>query len=290
MHIPHFWGKEHAPYVDKKGHRFNIECWGWSDTSVDEAIQKAREQVNAAVERLRRKWNPSGEDYYVVGGRPLREEIIRDFTGEGAASAAVITRNMNGCLVLNTDRAAFVDVDTPVSQSRSAVGGLLRRLLGAKPAPTEDQLQETALARLNEWISAHPGQGARIYRTRAGLRYLITHEPLDPEGDSIYTMMDALGADPLYMRLCRTHRCYRARLSAKPWRIGLDRPGMRYPYRDEAMEYFNRWLSEYEQAGSSYAVCQFVSCVGNESIHPDVAPWVDVHDEMSGAHTGLQLA
>ena len=37
-------------------------------------------------------------------------------------------------------------------------------------------------------------------------------------------VFDTLGADPPYRRLCRTQKCFLARLTPKPWRCGVAKP------------------------------------------------------------------
>ena len=67
---------------------------------------------------------------------------IKNGSGE---AAAVITRNSYGCLVLNTVRAMFVDIDLPEPKPS---GGLFKRLFGkSDPAPPVNQ-QGAALAKI----------------------------------------------------------------------------------------------------------------------------------------------
>ncbi len=291
MQIPHFWKKASAPVMDHKGRQFYIARWGWSDTSFEEAFQKARELAQSTAEKLTRRGRLSGSHSYGYGDRPLREEIIQEYSSsDGSDPLAVVTRNAQGCLVLNTPFVAFIDVDLPKPPSSTGLFGLMRRLFGRKQSPDIEPPEVTAQNRLTEWLAESSDRGVRVYRTPGGLRYLVTHEPLNPEEEETYTMMNALGGDPLYIRLCRSHRCYRARLSPKPWRLGLRKPQGRYPRKEKEENKFKQWLSKYESAIKGHAACQFVSQMGNEAIHPEISQWVEVHDEMSGAHSGLPLA
>ena len=81
--------------------------------------------------------------------------------------------------------------------------------------------QDSAIAKVENWTRNNPDWGWRIYRTRAGLRLLATHALFDPEAAASDGVFDALGADPLYRQLCKTQKCYRARLTPKPWRCGI---------------------------------------------------------------------
>ncbi len=49
--------------------------------------------------------------YYL--DRPMREPVLREVKKDNGELAAVVTRNSYGCLVLNTARVMFVDVDLP---------------------------------------------------------------------------------------------------------------------------------------------------------------------------------
>ncbi len=74
------------------------------------------------------------------------------------------------------------------------------------------------IAKAELWTRNHSDWGWRIYRTRAGLRLLATHALFDPETAAADGVFDALGADPLYRQLCKTQKCFRARLTPKYWR------------------------------------------------------------------------
>jgi hypothetical protein len=72
---------------------------------------------------------------------------------------------------------------------------------------------------------AEPGvafakQTFRVYLTAKGLRVVCTSALLPWEKhDWLATrLMKYLGADPDYIRLCGEQKCYRARLTPKPWR------------------------------------------------------------------------
>jgi hypothetical protein len=85
------------------------------------------------------------------------------------------------------------------------------------------------MRRLHEWIERHPAWGVRVYRTRSGLRYLVTHAPYSPEDPNIKAAMEFLGADPQYRNLCKAQKSFRARLTPKPWRVGLTAPHLEFP-------------------------------------------------------------
>ena len=131
----------------------------------------------------------------------------------------------------------------------------------------------------------------RVYRTPAGLRLLVTHRPIDPV---VSTFFAAVGADAQYVRMCRNQQCFRGRVSAKPWRVGVDhhirpQPGV-WPVRPERLPERQAWVEAYEAAAAGYAACEFVEDVGSGLVHPDVARVVRLHDDLCRASGGLPIA
>lgn len=51
---------------------------------------------------------------------------------------------------------------------------------------------------------------------------MVLHRTFDPLDAAVSKCFQALGADPTYVRMCRNQRCFRARVSPKPWRIGIE--------------------------------------------------------------------
>jgi hypothetical protein len=144
--------------------------------------------------------------------------------------------------VLNTARVFFADIDLP--ETSGTAGGLLAGLFGKKPTDPA----EAALARLREWQARQPDWALRVYRTKAGLRLLATHDGFDPASSATQGLLASLGSDPLYATLCRVQACFRARLTPKPWRIGLKAPNWHYPFESPTSESrFQAWLQRYDR-------------------------------------------
>jgi hypothetical protein len=131
----------------------------------------------------------------------------------------------------------------------------------------------------------------RVYRTSAGLRYLVTHDTFAPGDAASEAAMKALGSDPAYIKLCKVRQSFRARLTPKPWRIGLPRPPHRFPYEGAGDEQEVRaWILRYDAASRAHATCHFVEAVGSGTVHPEVEPLLRLHDEHTRATSGLPLA
>jgi hypothetical protein len=151
-----------------------------------------------------------------------------------------------------------------------------------------------ARERLSRFVAQHPDWNLRLYRTPAGLRVLATHAPLDPRSDAVQAFFTQVATDPVYVRMCVNQNCFRARLSAKPWRIGISqglrpRPGV-WPVRPEALGARQAWVTHYEQQAAAYAACSYLGSIGSGTMHPTAAPVVDLHDRESRALSGAPLA
>lgn len=129
--------------------------------------------------------------------------------------------------MLNAARAFFIDVDLPEPRRPNPITAWVRRLFRRPTAPPDPAA--AALARLNHWLDGRPEWGVRLYLTRRGLRYLVTHAPFEPGSPETEGAMTALGCDPYCTLLCRVQKCFRARLTPKPWRCGVAALSVRFP-------------------------------------------------------------
>jgi hypothetical protein len=276
MNFPPFWAR---------GVSGDFFCWRWSSNSVAEAQSLADQAAQQLAERFEHGgFPPKGGGYYP--NRPFREPVLQEIKTDAGETAAVITRNSYGCLVLNTARVMFVDVD--LSEPKPA--GLFQKLFG-KPAAVAAVTQASAIAKVENWTRNNPDWGWRIYRTRAGLRLLATHALFDPEAAASDGVFDELGADPLYRQLCRTQKCYRARLTPKPWRCGIRAKPERWPFLDaHAEKHFQKWEAQYQSFAASWATCGFVKKIGSGEVHPAVQPILAIHDQMTRVEAKLKLA
>lgn len=278
MHLPRFWAKEKRSARDPSGRTYALAVWGWSDQDIASARQMAANRLAELARKveLGSQLNRYG---YGQGERPLREPLIQPVPG----ADALISRNAYGALVLNTARVFFADIDLPEPTSGGLLGGLFGKKL-ADPA-------EAALRRLREWHARQPDWALRIYRTKAGLRLLATHDQFDPVSSDTQQLLASLGSDPLYTTLCRTQACFRARLTPKPWRIGLTAPAWRYPFETPALEArFQSWLHSYDAASPRFAVCRLLAELGPRSPIAEASAVLAVHDRYACPPGNLPLA
>ena len=284
MNFPPFWAKEKASVETGWRGPLSFECWGWSNLSLADARQAAQTRAARLVEHFRVTRKPP--DRYAYGTRPLREQVLRTIRDISGQPSAILSRNQYGCVILNTARAMFVDIDikgleTPARKWFS--------FFGKPKVARDDDLLEPHLVRVERWTSVRPEWGWRIYRTRGGLRLLATHSLVTPqEADSIF---EALGADPLYRKLCANQDSFRARLTPKPWRLGMSHHAAAWPWPDAKREArFKRWEEKYLARANDYATCRFLKCIGRSASHPELAGLIEMHDQTTRAESGLPLA
>lgn len=289
MLIPRYWSRAEAESVTPEGDQVPLAAWGSSMDSPAEADELARANLQRIVSRIRR--GEGFPDHYGYGERLLREEILQEFSENGAQPSAVITRNSYGVLVLNTARVAFIDVDLPARPEGISLVERLARWLLRRVVPPAADPAAAACERLDQWLAQRPERGVRVYRTRSGLRYLLTHATYSPDDPEIEAAMQYLGADPQYRRLCRVQKSFRARLTPKPWRCDLEGPPYRFPWTDPRQEQAVRaWQEKYERATQGFATCCFVQSMGNDEIHADVDPIIRLHDAYTRALAQMSLA
>ena len=284
MKIPKYWAKSVQSVTSPDGRRFALACWQWSDIGTDHAQQQAAARISELVRKVlaREQLNR-----YSYGERTLREEISQVLTNRAGKEIAIVTRNAYGALILNAASAMFIDIDFADTHGKASGVAPLRRMLGIMPSnPEQEHLQ-----RLQTWWEQHRDLGLRVYRTYAGLRCLVTSHVFDPSLPDTFDILSALKSDPLYVRLCRAQGCFRARLTPKPWRCGMDKPPSRYPWSDSTSEtHYRQWEQRYDGAIAQYTTCRLIRQFGTDQRHPDVEPILDLHDRLSCSEYNRQLA
>jgi len=287
MNIPRYWIKESRSVPGVGGRTCEITAWGWSSESPGEATRVA----NARLDRMA-VWHMKGTfpaKYEYMSANPRREEIVRELrVGEGDP-VAVITRNRYGAWVLNSPDVAFVDVDFPRVRARNFLEGVMFAFSASARAAREVEAREQTLRDLEAWAVSSRGLPVRMYRTPAGVRLLFTHKRFDPLGDEIRSLMNHLNCDPLYAILTRRQACFRARLSPKPWRIGLPNPPFDFPRETPGrLEAFQTWLSQYDSASQSRAACMLWKQVGPDPTDPRIRAVMELHDHLAARANRLE--
>ncbi len=334
MFIPRYWSEASAVEHLPGRRRVAVRRFGWSATSQAEADVHARQRLEEALAVVRaqgpdalarftrreRRVAYSGSD-----GLPIREEIVE----EVPSADAVLTRNGYGVLCLNTPGAMFVDVDErefgtagwtamglalgsatgawlAVAQGKSVLLGLVvvgvaaavaANLLARARRAVSLRLKDTLAwtqERLRAWCAARPDWRVAAYRTPAGVRLLALHAAFDAASAEARAFMRHVGADPLYQRMCELQRCFRARVTPKPWRVGLRdhfKAGGVWPVADAAkLERRRAWVARYDAARRGFAACRFVEEIGDGVCDRRLEAVRRLHDDACGARTGLPIA
>jgi hypothetical protein len=292
MRIPLYWSKATAKRPGSQGRLASFSCWRSSDVSEEDAQRSALAAAKSALQLFAAR-KSLGRYPYGCGNVPLREEVIQRFENSQGDLYAAVTRNGYGSLVLNSARAMFIDIDFPNPFWGSPWGTLkylFGRLLG-KPAWSPDAQQDDAKNRLEEFLHERPAWGMRIYRTCGGLRGLVTHDLFDPAADTTLAALQAVGADPMYVRLCKAQECFRARLTPKPWRCGHLVNRSAWPRDDaEQQQQFDQWLAAYMTRQSQFATCRLLGTLRSSTVHPEIETVIEVHDEITRCPEPLVLA
>ena len=104
-------------------------------------------------------------------------------------------------------------------------------------------------------------------------------------------LLEELGSDTLYRRLTEKQACFRARLTAKPWRVGCNRPPNRYPWKDADAEIkYRKWQRDYEAKCGAYGICELVEVFGKGCGHEKINAVVALHDKHTCGKTAAPLA
>ena len=284
MDIPRHWVRARGQARIEGRGDVEIAVWGWSSDDERAARELAERRLRDTITRLDARLAGQGDDAngYPRERLPVREEIVREIRVRKDRVHGLVTRTGYGSLVLNCERALFIDVDLPRPNPfarRARALGLVRD----DPAARVFDRLRAALAERNESF--------RLYRTAAGFRALATEREYDPGSAETQDLMKRVRADVAFARLCRMQQSFRARLTPKPWRCGVARaPGSHPREAPEERARFADWRGRYDAACAAVATCRLEAQLGSGRVHADIAPLLDVHDELTRTESGLPLA
>ena len=322
MIIPKYWAEAKiTTQLEKR--QITIKRFGWSDLNIEEAQTHAETRVDEALEKLKSHQDIRKFDHKIPynsnEGLPIREEIIDQLDD------VIITRNSYGALCLNTPDVLFADIDFNDTPSQPlyfaglfalfllcavsallfkswivlSIGMLFSIMISLQTAEKLLEIQhrfisnpeQQGLALIRSFSQSHPTWHLHVYRTPKGFRVLVMHQIFDPRGEEAQLLFNALQADPNYVRMCKNQNCFRARISPKPWRIGLEalRSGV-WPVKEQSMHARKVWVDEYQTRAEEYASCKFVEQLGSPLTHPKAKHVQSIHDPYCNANFNLEIA
>lgn len=333
MIIPDYWAEARRVGKVGKRRRV-VRRFGWSNDSEADAQQLAEQRAAAALQAMQQGERLPARERRVAysgsEGLPIREEVVARNGEDAVTRNAYGARCLNVPDVLFADldlepqpprwvaavtrwggRLLFLAGFAAALWAfwRGAAGGgcfllvaavflplpLLRWRRARAFAPGNfERCRQELRAKVRAFAAADRGRRLALYDTPLGLRVLALHATFDPRGAPAKLLFQELGADPRYVRMCTVQACFRARVSGKPWRMGIAvhvRPGRSaWPVRAEVKPVRDAWIARYEAVAKDYCACRFVEELGSGAVHPRAAAVRRMHDAMCQANSQLPMA
>lgn len=188
------------------------------------------------------------------------DEPVLDKLTYGSEDLGLITENSYGAVILNTDSMLIIDID----------------IRGDNHLDELAKYPEQAISALHI-LEEKDNLNFRIYETAGGLRAIETTKEWRPMSYNTKKVMTSVYADPLYVGLCWSQECFRARLTPKPWRL--------WGYNDYGFENGEEWMNY--TGHSEVAVCKLITD-GNKPIDDKFFAAINYHDKVTKALTAEQ--
>ena len=330
MIIPRYWSlaRETMRWTETFGaprrRQLTVSRWGWSSVSQEDADKNAQERlknlVDKGVPEYRNRKEPK-VPYNGAEGVPIREEIVEELP------LCTVTRNSYGARVLNTPSVLIVDVDKDTMYWPdkpwfyvAVVLSLLSLLAFSSFVPLQwgfvsmiCVLGTVFFIREMSWHISVMLKGGlekmlvdrakllplsfRIYVTPNGFRLIEQSKTFDPSSQEVQKIFEHLWADPLYVKMSQRQKCFRARLTGKPWRMdkvlktSLSRmPKGVWPVSGEKLAHRVSWVSNYEKEVPLVSACRFLTCTKEGCPSLATEEVIKYHDKETGAFNTRELA
>jgi hypothetical protein len=259
-----YWVEDkHSIRID--GQLKEIKLVVGSNSSVNDARNKALLKAKEIETRISKR--ASKRDY---------EADVREFVSEILDASNIVTICRYGAKILNTDQYTVLDLD----DYAKSIWDVFKPLKGLSK-------KERIIFKFEEFLSKHPeiGSDFRIYETAKGIR-VIGKKYLDPNDKKYSRLMSKLNVDWLYLILSRKQQCYRARLTPKPYRLGIKTIKVHSPLVCETQTYKD-WSIMYDDAAQNYTVAKYVKSIGRDFSREKA---VRFHDLQCKSSKALKLA
>ncbi|AOA59796.1 hypothetical protein [Acinetobacter larvae] len=326
MLIPEFWA-EATQLLQHDNRQQTIRRFGWSNQNEAEAFAMAQTRLHDAIQRLEQGEQIYLREHHAVYngafGVPIREEILARYDEEIISRNGYGAHCLNTPRVLFADIDFEEQTATNIGQGSRVFWALLLTVLGilssyflfadwlgrglylvvilflifkwsAKQNKKQNNTAQPQVdpvdaykQRLALFLKQHPLWNIRLYRTPSGLRLMATHQFFAANDPVVKDFFDFMGVDAVYAQMCIRQQCFRARLSAKPWRIKgfqQERPRTLWPVAAHQQELRQKWIAQYEQQAAPYAACHYLEEMGSSRVDRQLASIIDLHDRESKAH------
>ncbi len=138
----------------------------------------------------------------------------------------------------------------------------------------------------------------RLYATPSGFRAIATNQRYLPSDEMVGRCFEALFVDKRYAHLCKIQRCFRSRVTAKPWRMTEEMGALptkqfwvddRYSWQNQLLGLRQTWLQKYHANARQYRACRFVASFGTKQ-DDGVMAFVALHDRLCQCERKLPMA
>lgn len=263
-----FWVYKEGEAILKTG-RQKIRCLGGSNISLEDAANEALKKIRMVEERIHGK--KAVFDEYTV---EIQEELIQEIDTKN-----IITRNYYGALILNSESMMIMDIDYAPKT--------FWELFGFSPRKTS---KERIIAKLDKLLAGqYKDLAMRVYETPKGIRCIVNNREFKAASPETEKILKAFNNDWLYGILCRKQDCFRARLTAKPYRCKVHKLKSRFPRTSEAdIEEYENWKKIYDEKSKNYSSCRFIKQINDEN--GQFKEIIKIHDRICGAFEKKHLA
>ncbi len=92
--------------------------------------------------------------------------------------------------------------------------------------------------------------------------------------------------------MCANQQCFRARLTGKPWRMGIERynTGGVWPVPEDRLPFRNQWIEKYEAIAKNYRAARFVTKLGSSRTTSRTEYVRQLHDDLARVTQDLPIA
>ncbi|PYE40093.1 hypothetical protein [Psychrobacter fozii] len=177
-------------------------------------------------------------------------------------------------------------------------------------------LQTYMIDLIQQRVASHPQESFRLYETPAGFRIMATHDTISPNDALVVDWFEYFHADANYVRLCQAQQCFRARLTAKPWRMAevadkkltKDIPAKNFWFDAESADAYSsieqrqkelkarkEWINNYDKYAKNYRACRYVEDFSGKEAshqleHKSIQAFIAWHDRACQMDKALSMA